>query len=94
MYTNDDWLATKIESGQTAKRYSMGSPSINWVDHRVKRIVLFMIDESIDEQSRMELKAYCEAYFYGMNVELVRPGGIIREILPNNKKGEKKKTPE
>ena len=43
----------------------------------MKRIMLFVVDESIDEQTSEMYKAYCEAYFFGCDIEVVRPGGKI-----------------
>ena len=49
VYTKNDWLACKIEPGQTPKRFAQGSPTINWMSPQCKTIVLFLVDESIDK---------------------------------------------
>ena len=75
--SKNDWLACKVEVGQTAKRYQQGSPGINWINKINSTIVLFMVDDTIDEEASEQLKMYCEAYFYGCKVKVVRPGDTI-----------------
>ena len=61
------------------KRYSQGGPNISWVDKRTNTIMLFLIDDSIDEETGNMMKLYCEAYFLGCKVQLVRPGDELSE---------------
>ena len=49
VYTKDDWLAFKIEPKQTVKEYSQGSPTISWMSQSNNEIILFMVDDTIDE---------------------------------------------
>ena len=50
VYTKDDWLACKIEPKQTVKEYAQGSPSINWIDKNNNQLLLFMVDDTIEEE--------------------------------------------
>ena len=77
--TNMDWLATQKENGQPLKRYMQGGPEISWTNPRFKTILLFLIDDSIDDQTGQMMKLYCEAYFHGCDVQLVRPGDKLTE---------------
>ena len=77
VYTQSDWLVTQTETGQTPKRYKQGGPNITWMNPRAKRIVLFMIDQTIGEETAERFKVFNEAYFHGAEVEIVKPGSKI-----------------
>ena len=77
VYGRSDWLVTQNECGQTAKRYKQGGPSINWMDQRTRKIILFVVDQTISEETSEMFRAYCEAYFWGCDIEVVRPGGTL-----------------
>ena len=95
VYTMDDWLETRKERGQTVKTDKSGGPEIAWLNPRRQgTIYLFVIDESIDDATAQLLVKYCEAFYAGVAVKLVRPGSKIKEKLPNGKFVTKKKLPE
>ena len=78
--TSADWLETQPERGQDIKRYKEGGPNINWHSPiRANTIYLYIIDESIDVETGQKFQRYCEAYFYGVKVKLVRPGSKIKQ---------------
>ena len=77
MYTDRDWLATQNEVGQTPKKYKLGGPYIRWMHSKQKRIVLFAIDGSIDDETLELYRGYCEAYFLGAEIAVVKPGAEI-----------------
>lgn len=55
----------------------MGGPNISWMNDRCKKIVLFIIDDTIDDETAELFKTYCQAYFLGADIELVKPGSKI-----------------
>ena len=75
VHTDRDWLKTQPESGQTPKRFKQGGPSINWMNKLCRKILLFCLDGTIDEEMSEKLKIYCEAFFYSCEIEVVHPGG-------------------
>ena len=77
VHTPSDWLVTQTEVGQTPKRYKQGGPQINWMNPRAKKILLFMIDQTIDEETAERFKVYNEAYFHGAEVEIVKAGSKV-----------------
>ena len=83
--SDGDWLVTQQEPGQTFQTYQQGGPQINFTTATQKTIYLFFIDDSIDEPSGELFKAYCEAFFLGCPVRLVRPGQAIKAEPPANK---------
>ena len=40
-----------------------------------------MVDDTIEEEAALQLKAYCEAFFYGANVKLLRTGDTLTEKI-------------
>ena len=94
VYTPSDWLVTQKESGQTPKRYQNGGPNISWMNKRNNRILLFVLDPTIDEQTSELFKAYCEAYFLGCEITLVRPGSKLTMNQPRNAKAKVMDVPE
>ena len=42
-----------------------------------RKILLFCLDGTIDEEISEKLKIYCEAFFYSCEIEVVHPGGQI-----------------
>ena len=79
IYSSNDWLVTQKETGQTPKRYAQGGPLINWMDKRCSTITLFLIDDTIDEETSEKMRKYTEAYFYGCKIKLVRQGDKVIE---------------
>ena len=77
VHTASDWLKTQTETGQTPKRFKQGGPNITWISKLNKKILLFCLDETIDEEMSKLLKLYCEAFFWTCEIEVVRPGGQI-----------------
>ena len=45
-----------------------------------------MVDDTIDKATGQQLQAYCEAFFYGCNVQVVRPGDTLIEHVSEKKK--------
>ena len=68
VYTSRDWLVTQNEVGQTPKKYSLGGPNIRMMNSKQKKIVLFAIDDTINDQTMELYRGYCEAFFYGADV--------------------------
>ena len=58
MYTPRDWLATQNEVGQTPKKYKLGGPNIRWMHAKQKKIVLFAIDGTIDDETLELYRGY------------------------------------
>ena len=85
-----DWLVTQREAGQTIQDFQQGGPLIRMLDRVQKVIYLFLIDDSIDDQTGEHLKLYCEAFFLGVEVRLVRAGSVFQDKdsqgRPKNKK--------
>ena len=77
VHTSSDWLKTQTETGQTPKRFKQGGPTITWMSQNNRKIILFCLDGTIDEEMGQKLKLYCEAYFWTCEVEVVHPGGSI-----------------
>ena len=51
VHTANDWLVTQKEAGQTPKKYKQGSPFINWMGSRNRKIILFVLDQTIDVET-------------------------------------------
>ena len=51
MVTSEDWLATQNETGQTPKQFKLGGPNITWMSNHNRKILLFALDDTIDEQT-------------------------------------------
>ena len=80
VYTPSDWLVFRKERGQDIKLYRQGGPDISWHDpRRGSTIYLFIIDESISESMQEQFKIYCQAFYHGVNVKVVKPGSNIKE---------------
>ena len=47
------------------------------MNSKQKKIVLFAIDGSIDDETMELYRGYCEAFFYGADVQVVKPGSSI-----------------
>ena len=50
VYTMQDWLKTQTETGQTPKRFKQGGPTITWMNKLCRKIILFCLDGTIDEE--------------------------------------------
>ena len=48
-----------------------------------------MTDDTVDEEMGQQLKTYCEAFFLGCNVKVVRPGDTLKSKI-SEKRTEKK----
>ena len=53
-----------------------------------------MLDQSIDEGTSGRFKAYCEAYFWGCDIEVVRPGGTMALEKSRDGKAKTKQVPQ
>ena len=65
----------------------MGGPNINWINPRgaSSKIFLCIIDDTIsDELVNLYLK-YCQAFYSGIPVQVIKPGSKIEEIERNGK---------
>ena len=79
VHTSADWLVTQKEGGQPLENYLEGGPDIAWINSRYNQIILFLIDDTIGEEMGKAMKLYCEAYFLGCTITLVRPGDKLTE---------------
>ena len=52
-----------------------GGSYINWISDEYRKIVLYFIDSTIDEETSAKFKLYCEAFFSTCEIEVVHPGG-------------------
>lgn len=75
IYKKDNWLAHMKECGQTYKLYKQGGPHISWFNNRINCIYLFKMDESISDQQTEIMRQYCEYFFLGCVVKILKPGG-------------------
>lgn len=69
---SSDWLACHKEPGQSFEKYDVHTTK-NPVTKERNKIYIFVIDSTIDQDFLQTLKAYCEAYYTGMIVELMFP---------------------
>mmetsp|Transcript_39644 Transcript_39644/g.51954 ORF Transcript_39644/g.51954 Transcript_39644/m.51954 type:complete len:364 (+) Transcript_39644:43-1134(+) len=94
VHTSSDWLMTQSERGQEIRDYAAGN-CVQWLNPAGRgTIYLFMIDNTISEEDTAKFKAYCEAYFHGVPVKVVRPGSKICETMRNGKRIVKKRVPQ
>ena len=80
-----DWLKTQNETGQTIAQYQQGGPNITWMSARQNVIYLFIIDNSIDEETCNKMRQYTEAFYLGCPVKLVRQGQQIYSQKSGNR---------
>ena len=86
IFGKDDWLVDHLEVGQEVKRYQQGGPLISWHDPRVgSTIFFFVIDDTLSDEVIGKLILYCQAFFHGLKVELVKPGKKVKETQRNGK---------
>ena len=86
-----DWLDCMEEKGQTIEQYSKSGPEIFWLNpQKANTIYLFIIDDSIDVETGEKFKRYCQAFYHGIQVKLVRPGDEIKQKLANGRTIKKK----
>lgn len=94
VYGPNDWLVTQKEAGQDLKRYTQGGPDINWHNPKANsKILLFIIDDTINDELANLYLMYCKAFYYGLKVELIKPGSKIKEAQRNGKTIVKHKLP-
>ena len=86
VHRKSDWLYQYSETGQTVKAYQIGGPQINWINTNTSVIYLMLIDDSIEYERAKQFKLYCEAYYTGCIVKLVRRGVSILDGQGNKKK--------
>ena len=85
-----DWLSSQNETGQSLKKYMNGGPHISWINPRCKTISIFLIDDTIDDETAELLKIYCEAFFLGCDVKVIKQGDQIEETTRGGAKRVKK----
>lgn len=67
VFTSSDWLKTQRENGQDIATYKRGGPEIQWHNPiRAGTIYLFVIDDSIDDETLAKFKLYTEAFYHGV----------------------------
>ena len=44
-------------------------------------IYFYVIDERITDEFLAKLKSYCEAFFFGMKIEIIRPKKTFLELM-------------
>ena len=67
-----DWLMSHKEPGQTYEDYQKPNAK-NTVTKQRSKIYIFAIDPTISEDFLSKLKLYCEAFYTGLTVEIMRP---------------------
>ena len=77
VHRKSDWLYSERETGQTFQAYQRGGPQINWINTNTSVIYLMLIDDSIEVERAEQFKLYCEAFYTGCTVKLVRRGVSI-----------------
>ena len=63
VYTDQDWLKVYPEKGQLLRSYQWNQLKNNKVTKTCNKILLYFLDNTIDEQSIAKLRLYCEAFF-------------------------------
>jgi hypothetical protein len=49
---------------------------------RQRKVIYFnVIEESISDEFLAKLKSYCEAFFFGMKIEIIRPNKTFLELM-------------
>ena len=76
VYSSLDWLASHKEPGQTPTEYR-NSPKVRWCSEEKNCIFLFLIDNSIDQESAHQFQLYTSAYFHGLEVKVIKGGDEI-----------------
>ena len=62
------------------KTYQRGGPNITWINPKARgTIYLFVIDNSIEDATLDKFKLYCEAFYHGLTIKMVKPGDKIQE---------------
>ena len=74
-----DWLGEHRENGQSIKTYLQGGPDIAWLNKIRDTIFVFVLDQKLEEHLELLIKEYVEAFFLGSKVEVVSPGGKLKE---------------
>lgn len=72
--SKDDWLASVKEAGQPFKKYKQGGPNIAWSNKRCNTVVLYFLDDSIEQEMRDSLQLYAQAFFHGCQIAVWLPG--------------------
>jgi archaemetzincin len=82
--TIGDWLRSNREIPQSFNLYNRPEVRNNITPQR-KVIYFNVIDERITEEFLGKLKTYCEAFFLGMKIEIIRPKKTFLELMKEYK---------
>ncbi len=75
-----DWLRSNRENPQSFNLYNR--PEVrNYITPHRKVIYFNVIDERITDEFLEKLKRYCEAFFLGMKIEIIRPKKTFLELM-------------
>jgi hypothetical protein len=68
--------------GEDIVRVTLNRPEVrNEITPQRKVIYFNVIDERITEEFLAKLKTYCEAFFFGMKIEIIRPKKTFLELI-------------